>query len=144
MHRLQMSVLSMRSNGNRLEWSGVLLPGIIRGDDAVLVHSLACPVEYARLVRRKLDLWNRFTPSWCAKVPRIANRIMAWERAWSDWIWAQAPLRSWRIRWQCSNPSARRWPPTRKRCGGWIEGWIASSIGNAGPTIQATMMSVGA
>jgi putative transposase len=50
----------MRWCGDRVEWLGLDLPALLDPHDAVVAHSLACPVKYVRLVRRKLGLRTRF------------------------------------------------------------------------------------
>jgi putative transposase len=50
----------IRWRGDRVEWSDLVLPALIKKGDPVLAHGLACPVKYVRLVRRKLGLRNRF------------------------------------------------------------------------------------
>ncbi len=45
---------------NRVRWSGLELPARIDAQDEVIVHGLACPVKFVRLVRRKLNGCNRF------------------------------------------------------------------------------------
>ncbi len=40
--------------GDRVEWTGLVLPAQLDVRDPVQVHGLACPVKYVRLVRRKL------------------------------------------------------------------------------------------
>lgn len=52
--------MGIRWCGDRVEWSGLVLPAKIHPLDPVLVHGLSCPVKYVRLVRRKLGLRNRF------------------------------------------------------------------------------------
>jgi hypothetical protein len=46
--------------GDRVEWSGLVLPARIHPRDRVVAHGLSCPVKYVRLVRRKLLLRHRF------------------------------------------------------------------------------------
>src|SRR6266702_1837604 len=46
--------------GDHVEWSGLILPGIIDARDEVLSHGLASRVKYVRLVRRKLGEQTRF------------------------------------------------------------------------------------
>src|SRR5260221_13344983 len=45
---------------DRMEWNGLVLQALLDPRDPVLAHGLACPVKYARLVRRKLGERNRF------------------------------------------------------------------------------------
>src|SRR5260221_4719258 len=45
---------------DRMEWNGLVLQALLDPRDPVLVHGLACPVKYVRLVRRKLGERNRF------------------------------------------------------------------------------------
>ena len=45
---------------NRVEWLGLVLPGLLKKDDLAQAHGLACPVKYVRLVRRKLGERHRF------------------------------------------------------------------------------------
>lgn len=52
--------VGIRWCGDRVEWSGLLLPALIDQHDPVIVHGLACPVRYVRLVRRKVGLRQRF------------------------------------------------------------------------------------
>lgn len=52
--------VGIRWCGNRVEWSGLVLRAQIDRRDRVLVHGLACPVKYVRLVRRKLGELQRF------------------------------------------------------------------------------------
>ena len=52
--------MGIRWCGDRVEWSGLVLPALIKQRDPVLAHGLACPVKYVRLVRRKLGLRRRF------------------------------------------------------------------------------------
>jgi putative transposase len=46
--------------GNRVEWSGLLLPACLDPRDKVVAHGLASRVKYVRLVRRKIGEKNRF------------------------------------------------------------------------------------
>src|SRR5258707_2118778 len=45
---------------DHVEWKGLVLPARLDPRDPVLAHGLACPVKYARLVRRKPGERNRF------------------------------------------------------------------------------------
>src|SRR5713101_3937976 len=58
--------------GDRVEWKGLVLPARLDPRDPVLVHGLACPVKYVRLVRRKLGERNRFSAQLlCEGVPYL-------------------------------------------------------------------------
>jgi putative transposase len=46
--------------GDRVEWTGLVLPALLDPKDLVVAHGRSCPVKYVRLVRRKLGLHNRF------------------------------------------------------------------------------------
>jgi hypothetical protein len=46
--------------GDRVEWTGLVLPARIPPRDEVVAHGLSCPVKYVRLARRKVGLRNRF------------------------------------------------------------------------------------
>jgi putative transposase len=50
----------LRWCGDRVEWKGLVLLGLLDRQDLVQAHGLACPVKYVRLVRRKLGERNRF------------------------------------------------------------------------------------
>jgi putative transposase len=52
--------VGIRWCGDRVEWSGLVLPARIDARDPVIAHGLACRVKYVRLVRRKLGLRHRF------------------------------------------------------------------------------------
>jgi transposase len=45
---------------DHLEWSGLVVPAQLNPRDLVVVHGLSYPVKYARLVRRKVGMRNRF------------------------------------------------------------------------------------
>ena len=50
----------IRWRADHVEWSGLHLTAVIPSDDQVIAHGLACPVKFARLVRRKHEGRNRF------------------------------------------------------------------------------------
>jgi putative transposase len=50
----------IRWRTDHVEWSGLNLKAIILPNDLVIAHGLACPVKYARIVRRKHKGRNRF------------------------------------------------------------------------------------
>lgn len=52
--------VGIRWCGDRVEWSGLVLPALLDQRDLVQAHGLACPVKFVRLVRRKLGARNRF------------------------------------------------------------------------------------
>lgn len=52
--------VGIRWCGDRVEWSGLVLPARIDPHDAVLAHGLSSRIKYVRLVRRKLGLRTRF------------------------------------------------------------------------------------
>ncbi|HHV78504.1 MAG TPA: hypothetical protein GXX40_02615 [Firmicutes bacterium] len=41
-------------------WKGLVLPAVIDPEDPVVRHALSCRVKYVRLVRRKVNVRNRF------------------------------------------------------------------------------------
>ncbi len=50
----------IRWRGDRVEWSGLVLPGLIDVTDLVQTHGLASRIKYVRLVRRKVGEQTRF------------------------------------------------------------------------------------
>jgi transposase len=50
----------IRWKGDRVEWSGLLLPAQITSNDPVILHGLNSKVKYVRLVRRKINGSLRF------------------------------------------------------------------------------------
>ena len=54
----------IRWRGDRAEWSGLVLPGLLVPRDPVQQHALASRVKYVRLVRRKMGAQQRFFAQW--------------------------------------------------------------------------------
>jgi putative transposase len=52
--------IGIRWRDNCVEWLGLELPALIDHRDKVVLHGLASPVKYVRLLRRKLNGKNRF------------------------------------------------------------------------------------
>lgn len=50
----------IRWRTGHVEWRGLNLKAVIPPDDRVIAHGLACPVKFARIVRRKHEGRNRF------------------------------------------------------------------------------------
>jgi transposase len=50
----------IRWRTDHVEWRGLNLKAVIPPDDQVIAHGLACPVKFARIVRRKHEGRNRF------------------------------------------------------------------------------------
>jgi len=54
------SGLRWQAEMQTVAWLGLTLPAIIKPDDKVIAHGLACKVKFVRLVRRKLNHRTRF------------------------------------------------------------------------------------
>ncbi len=50
----------IRWRDEHVEWRGLRVPAIIKRDDPVVAHALACRIKYVRLVRRKRGARTRF------------------------------------------------------------------------------------